>query len=78
MRAFAPLTEGIAYRRDIRRIRREYRNVRQSQVDDAESEHSAVRRIDGRMGRATAAGYRRRRHQAVKTEESAATRLARP
>jgi hypothetical protein len=38
MRARSRLKEWIAYRRDRRRTRREYRDVRQSQVDHAESE----------------------------------------
>lgn len=40
MRIVSRMKEWIAYRRDIRRTRREYRDVRQSQVDHAESERS--------------------------------------
>lgn len=38
MRLVSRLKEWVAYRRDTRRTRREYRDVRQSQVDHAESE----------------------------------------
>ena len=40
MRLVSRVKEWVEYRRDIRRTRREYRDVRQSQVDHAESERS--------------------------------------
>ena len=38
MRLRSRLKEWVAYRRDVRRSRREYRNVRRDYVDSAEGE----------------------------------------
>jgi hypothetical protein len=38
MRIIKRLQEWLEYRRDVKRTRREYRNVRRDQIDHAESE----------------------------------------
>jgi hypothetical protein len=42
MRCRSRFKEWVAYRRDLRRSRREYRDVRRSQIDHAESERFRV------------------------------------